>query len=156
MTEAILELPPDLDGVADQWRAHIEKNIKITMTIDVSKHVDGSTSTYVAAMDFMGDEVVRHTMYYAGQSGQPRTRASLHKSELKNCKTTTRIGKSQLYSRKYMTDVNAINIKFEVHEGGFTLEAAKNAEKALSAELERLHGSEAVLTRPRGKKIKAQ
>ena len=146
----IFDLPPDLDRVADQWRSHISENVAITMSIDTLKHVAGTTSAYVLKMLFTDHEQNCETLFYAGQSGQPAQRAALHKSELKNCKTTTRIGKSKIYSAEFMENVQAVHLDFSVHTGGLSLEDAKLAEREISLDLERQFAGK-VLTRPRGK-----
>ena len=148
MTNKVFSLPHGLDRVADEWRKHIAENVIVNMTKDFSAYVAGTHSTYHMTITFNRPEGPL-VMHYAGRTGNPATRASQHKSELGCCKTTTRTGKSVLYTSKYFEGVEVVDMHLRVHESGFTEAAVKHAEKALADELQRLHGSESVLTRPR-------
>ncbi len=151
MTTSSSTLPLALDELANQWRDYIKKNITITTTSDMTKHVDGTASTYHIQFTFVSKNGEK-TLHYAGMTRKPKTRLSLHKSELRTCKATTRIGKSKLYCSEYFDQVHEIKIFFSIHDSGFlTDHDVKHAERKLSDELQTLHGAEAVLTRPRKK-----
>lgn len=146
-----LRLPPDLDGVADQWREHFDKHVTINLVKDLDLHVPSSHSIYMMTLTFHKEDHSR-LVYYAGQTTNPNVRANTHKSELKCCKTTTRVGKSVLYSGEYMNGVRVIDMHFRVQDSGFTKDEALKAEKALAEDLVRLYGEDLVLTKPTGKK----
>lgn len=149
MTHTV-SLPLALDEVADQWRNFIS-NIPISTTFDMSKHVDGSASIYEIQFVFNKGDSPK-VVYYAGMTKNPTARLAQHKSELKCCKATTRVGKSKLYCEEYFGDLSGIQINFAVRESGFLNEHdAKHAERALSDRLQAEYGPEAVLTRPRKK-----
>jgi hypothetical protein len=143
-----LSLPPSLDAVADHWRQYIDQSVVLRVTHDFSRHIEGTYSIYHITFTFVKDEPL--VVHYAGMTQNPTTRRDQHKSELKRCKSTTRTGKSKLYCSKYFEGVSQVDMHFNVIDSGFfTLDQVKNAEKALSDELTRLYGKEAVLTSPR-------
>jgi len=151
MKKKLSKLPVCLDGVAREWREHIEKNVEIVTNSDLTKHVDGTQSVYRMQILFHKPDGVR-SVWYAGMTGNPRARISQHKSELKNCKTTTYTGKSVLYSEEYFGGVSTIEIDFSVVHSGMTKEEARAGEAVLSEALVSQHGREHVLTSPKGRK----
>jgi hypothetical protein len=146
-------LPPNLDTVAAQWREYLADVPLTSHVLNLEAHVEGKFSAYEVSFHFIKYEESAR-VYYAGMTSRdPTKRASEHKSELKRCKTTTFVGKSALYSAKYLDGVQSIEMTLTVRASGLDTKAqAEEAEKALSAELERLYGKEAVLTQPRGNK----
>lgn len=141
-----MNLPISLNEVAAQWKRHLE-NLKITSTIDDSQHVRGARSVYLLTITFKkSDKDVK--AYYAGQTGDPRKRLACHKSEIKNCKSTTFVGKSALYCNEYFQDASEIHVSLKVLFGGMTLEQAYGGEAVLSARLIEENGPVHVLTRP--------
>lgn len=143
-----LSIPQGLDDVANEWRKYIAENVTVNMTTDFSAHQQDTHSTYHMTIAFnkLDGPLVMH---YAGRTGDPSGRASAHKSELKRCKTTTRTGKSVLYTAKYFEGVSVVDMHLKIHKSGYTLPEVLDAEKALADELKRLFGEEAILTRPR-------
>ncbi len=142
-------IPPNLDAVADQWRQFF-KSFPVTMTKDLVNHVPGSVSIYRMDINFRR-ETGDLTYYYIGQSGDPSVRANTHKSELMNCKTTTRTGKSPLYDPALYVGIKSIDMVYHVVMSGFTKENAGDAERALASQLKAQYG-DFVLTSPRGSK----
>jgi len=145
------KLPVCLDGVAREWRRYIEENVEIITTSDLTKHVDNTHSVYRMQIMFNKPDGVR-SMWYAGMTGNPRARISQHKSELKNCKTTTFTGKSVLYSDEYFGGVSTVEIDFHVIHSGMTRDEAKAGEAVLSEALVDQYGRDHVLTSPKGRK----
>lgn len=150
--KVVLDLPVCLDDVAASWRSYIENNVEIITTSDLSKHEVGTHSVYRMKITFIKPEGNK-VMWYAGMTGNPKARVSQHKSELKNCKTTTFTGKSVLYSKEYFENVEQVCIDFEVIHSGLTATEAKAGETILSETLAMLFGKESVLTSPK-KKLK--
>ena len=144
-------LPVCLDDVARAWRQHIEKNVQIVTHSDVSKHMNGTFSVYCMQITFHKPDGPR-TMWYGGMTGNPRARISQHKTELKNCKTTTFTGKSVLYSPEYFENVALVEIDFKVVHSGMASAEAKAGEAVLSETLVSQHGRDKVLTRPKSRK----
>jgi hypothetical protein len=142
-------LPPSLDSVANQWREYIQNNVDVSITKNVDKHVPGMHSVYHLEVQFKNEDVVQQVMHYAGRSGDPKSRANKHKSDVCICAATTRTGKSKLYDEKYFKGVTNIQLNFTVVQGGYDLLGVKMAETALSDQLKRRFGEEAVLTSPK-------
>lgn len=142
-------IPPNLDSVANQWRDYY-KNIPVNLHSNVAEHIPGTVSLYKLDIQFMR-EYDHTTFFYVGQTTRPKDRASEHKSELVRCKTTTRTGKSVLYNPDYYVGIKSVNLTYTVLRSGLDINQAREEEKALSADLKRLHGDK-VITNPKGKK----
>jgi hypothetical protein len=147
------DLPPlSLDDAANAWKLFL-RDIECVSTQDIERHIKGTHSVYVQHITLVAAETT--TFYYVGQTTRPHLRPSEHKSELRNCKTTTFTGKSVLYSPQVMYGLRQIKLHFAVIDSGLTRELAQDGEKALADTL-RLEFGRKVLTNPSGrKKVKA-
>ena len=149
MKQDMKQIPPGLDDVANKWRTYLS-NVPITMQKNFDGHVNGTHCTYHMEIEFIQPgQSSSPKVHYVGRTGNPRTRASTHLSELKSCKTTTRTGKSPIYCADYAGSAETIEMVFSVVKSGLTEDEAKIEEKALSEALTRLYGEAQVLTRPR-------
>lgn len=142
-------LPPSLDVVANQWREYIQNNVDVSINKNLDKHVPGMHSVYHLELRFINQGAVQQVMHYAGRSGDPKSRANKHKSDVCICAATTRTGKSKLYDEKYFLNVTDVQLNFTVVQGGYDLIGVKMAETALADQLKRRFGAETVLTSPK-------
>jgi hypothetical protein len=125
------------------------KTIPVTMSVHEGEHQQGKHSVYIMTVDLQkGDGCDR--LYYVGHTADaPKKRASKHKTSFVNCRVTTFVGISALFSPVLMDGVNAVSMNFKVVYPGLSQFEAKEQEKELSTGLRLLYG-DAVLTRPNG------
>jgi hypothetical protein len=137
--------PPGLNYVARQWRDFLEP-IPFITTHELTSHQEGQHSLYVLHITLARD-VDENTFYYVGRTDNPKRRVSEHKSEFKRCKTTTFVGKGELYDPQYMAGLQQVRLHMVVARGGLLLPEAKEGEMRLALDLTHEYGK-FVLTRP--------
>lgn len=143
------KIPIGLDETARLWKEYIEANIDLVMVKDLTVHVPGTHSIYHIMFTLSGSKDPQ-TLHYVGRSETPKTRADKHKSDIKNCTATTKIGKSKLFDKKYFEGVSKIEMLFSVKKSGLNLEQAKVEETTFADEIRIKYGNELILNNPRG------
>lgn len=123
------------------------------MSVELTRHVEGhqpgTISVYQLTIDLRRQRGRPRTLYYIGQSARPDRRANQHKSEIRTCRVTTQVGKSALFSPRFLDGTVAIHLTVDVLQTGLSRRDARVVERALAQELRVLHG-DAVLTKPTG------
>ncbi len=135
-----------LNELAARYKQHL-KSIPFAEFLEASCHVAGTQSVYELQFSLYTLTGVEE-FWYVGRTKNPRTRLAGHKSNFRNCRVTTFVGVSELYTPELL-DVTGVKLSLEVVYGGLSVKDAKEAEKGHSAFLRSLHG-DAVLTRPHG------
>ena len=128
-----MKLPQDLDQNANDWREYVQSLEECKGVLDLSKHIPETFGVYIAIFE-VRTKTEERFRYYVGRGNPPR-RANEHRSEFRNCKTTTRTGKSKLYTETFLKDAVSWRMHFSVHSSGHDLLSAKNTEKIVAAEL---------------------
>jgi hypothetical protein len=135
----------NLNDNANAWSALVKAIPFTSYNKDFSNAIENTLSVYivsfiVAATD--GEKI----KYYIGQ-GKAKDRANAHKSEYLNCKTTTRVGKSKLYTNEFLGNAISQRMEFIVYSSGHNAAEAKIYERELASKLTRLFGDD-VITQP--------
>jgi hypothetical protein len=135
----------NLNENADAW-ATLVKSIPFTSyKKDVENIIPGTLSVYVVAF-IINTGTYEKIRYYVGQ-GNAIARSHAHKSEYLACKTTTRIGKSKLYTNEFLEGAITQRMEFIVFSSGHDSITAKKYEQNLCKELILLFGDD-VITKP--------
>lgn len=138
---------PSLNEVCEGYARHLN-SIPVDMVVHDALHESGHDSVYIQTIDlYRGADFTRS--FYVGRTRDcPRQRAAKHKSSFRNCRISTFVGTSGLFTPELL-DVTRVAMTFTIAVGGLDLNTAKAKEKELSEKLRLLHG-DAVLTRPNG------
>lgn len=138
--------PPSLNACAEIYATHLN-SIPVEMEVLDVLHQAGDHSVYVLTIDLSGPLEKRY--YYVGHTKDvPKKRASTHKSSFRNCRVSTFVGTSVLFTPELL-NVTRVKMTLAIAIGGMARQEAKAKEKELSGKLRLLHGN-AVLTRPNG------
>jgi hypothetical protein len=131
-----------LDEIADQYKDYLS-TVLIDMITDFSKHQDNTYSVYELSIDVDGQ-----VFWYIGQTRSPATRASKHKSALKQARVSTKVGISRLYTPEILGNAKRITLCFTILFSGLSREEIHQVEKKVASDYTATFGAEAVLVRP--------
>lgn len=136
-----------LNDLCSSYAQHLN-SIPVELEIINRVHVPGFNSVYILHIDLFINEVSTRYWYVGRTATDPSSRAAKHKSSFRNCRVSTFVGTSSLFTPALL-NVTSVNMEFIAVKGEMSVSEAKELEKELSTKLRFLF-SDAVLTKPNG------